>query len=86
MDLLIALNSLERIDKMSKMSLKRLLLEYLINNQSRLQADFDRNLRIVQVRRCDEIDILELLISLNRKQVFEEFMHDIVQLIRMSEM
>lgn len=71
---------------MSKMSLKRLLLEYLINNQSRLQADFDRNLRIVQVRRCDEIDILELLISLNRKQVFEEFMHDIVQLIRMSEM
>lgn len=86
MDLLIALNSLERIDKMSKMSLKRLLLEYLINNQSRLQADFDRNLRIVQVRRCDEIDILELLISLNRKQAFEEFMHDIVQLIRMSEM
>lgn len=71
---------------MSKMSLKRLLLEYLINNQSRLQADFDRNLRIVQVRRCDEIDILELLISLNRKQAFEEFMHDIVQLIRMSEM
>lgn len=86
MDLLIALNSLERIDKMSKMSLKRLLLEYLINNQSRLQADFDRNLRIVQVRRCDEIDILELLISLNRKQAFEEFMHDIVQLMRMSEM
>lgn len=71
---------------MSKMSLKRLLLEYLINNQSRLQADFDRNLRIVQVRRCDEIDILELLISLNRKQAFEEFMHDIVQLMRMSEM
>lgn len=71
---------------MAKMSLKRLLLEYLINNQSRLQADFDRNLRIVQVRRCDEIDILELLISLNRKQAFEEFMHDIVQLIRMSEM
>ena len=71
---------------MAKMSLKRLLLEYLINNQSRLQADFDRNLRIVQVRRCDEIDILELLISLNRKQAFEEFMHDIVQLMRMSEM
>ena len=66
-------------------SLKRLIYEYLIITQERLQDDFDRNLRIVTVRRCDEIDLLELLISLIRKQAFDEFSHDIQSLIRLSE-
>lgn len=70
---------------MSRLPIKRLLLEYLISRRSHLQADFDQNLRIVQVRRSDEIDVLELLISLIRLRTFEEFSHDIVQIIHMSE-
>ena len=70
---------------MSKKPIKRLILEYLINARSNLQAEFDRNLRLVQVRRSDEIDVLELLISLNRLQAFDDFMHDIVAILHMSE-
>ena len=70
---------------MSRLPIKRLLLEYLISRRSFLQADFDQNLRLVQVRRSDEIDVLELLISLIRLRAFEEFSHDIVQIIRISE-
>lgn len=70
---------------MSKKPIKRLILEYLINARSNLQAEFDRNLRLVQVRRSDEIDVLELLISLNRLRAFDDFMHDIVAILHMSE-
>ena len=70
---------------MPKKPIKRLILEYLINARSNLQAEFDRNLRLVQVRRSDEIDVLELLISLNRLQAFDDFMHDIVAILHMSE-
>ncbi len=62
-----------------------MILEYLINTRTNLQEDFDRNLRLVQVRRSDEIDVLELLISLNRLQAFDDFMHDIVAILHMSE-
>lgn len=70
---------------MPKKPIKRMILEYLINTRTNLQAEFDRNLRLVQVRRSDEIDVLELLISLNRLQAFDDFMHDIVAILHMSE-
>ena len=70
---------------MPKKPIKRMILEYLINTRTSLLEDFDRNLRLVQVRRSDEIDVLELLISLNRLQAFEDFMHDIVAILHMSE-
>lgn len=70
---------------MPKKSIKRMILEYLINTRTNLQEDFDRNLRLVQVRRSDEIDVLELLISLNRLQAFDDFMHDIVAILHMSD-
>ena len=70
---------------MPKKPIKRMILEYLINTRTNLQEDFDRNLRFVQVRRSDEIDVLELLISLNRLQAFDDFMHDIVAILHMSE-
>lgn len=70
---------------MPKKPMKRMILEYLINTRTNLQAEFDRNLRLVQVRRSDEIDVLELLISLNRLQAFDDFIHDIVAILHMSE-
>ena len=70
---------------MPKKPIKQMILEYLINTRTNLQEDFDHNLRLVQVRRSDEIDVLELLISLNRLQAFEDFMHDIVAILHMSE-
>ena len=62
-----------------------MILEYLVNARSQLQADYDRNLRLVEVRRSDEIDVLELLISLNRLRAFDDFTHDIVAILHMSE-
>lgn len=70
---------------MASKSYKKLILQYLISHGSDLQADFDRNLRILEVRRSDEIDVLELLISLVRKQAFEEFSADILHIMRISE-
>lgn len=69
---------------MSK-SYKKLILQYLIARSTDLQDELDRNLRILQVRRSDEIDVLELLISLIRRQAFQEFSSDIVEIMKMSD-
>lgn len=69
---------------MSRLPLKRCILEYLVTRRSQLQEDFDIALQIVRYRRHDEVDILELLIALERLRAFEEFSADIVQIFRMS--
>ena len=69
---------------MSRLPLKRCILEYLITRRSQLQEDFDIALQIVRYRRHDEVDILELLIALERLRAFEEFSADIVQIFRMA--
>lgn len=69
---------------MSRLPLKRCILEYLITRRSQLQEDFDIALQIVRYRRHDEVDILELLIALERLRSFEEFSADIVQIFRMA--
>lgn len=70
---------------MSSKSYKKMILQYLISRGSELQADNDRNLRILEVRRSDEIDILELLISHIRLQAFQEFSADILQILRIID-
>lgn len=69
---------------MSRLPLKRCILEYLVTRRSQLQDDFDIALQIVRYRRHDEVDILELLIALERLRAFEEFSADIVQIFRMA--
>lgn len=69
---------------MSRLPLKRCILEYLITRRSQLQEDFDIALQIVRYRRHDEVDILELLIALERLRSFEEFSADVVQIFRMA--
>ena len=69
---------------MSRLPLKRCILEYLLTRRSQLQEDFDIALQIVRYRRHDEVDILELLIALERLRAFEEFSADIVQIFRMA--
>lgn len=69
---------------MSRLPLKRCILEYLITRRSQLQEDFDIALQIVRYRRHDEVDILELLIALERLRSFEEFSADVVHLFRMA--
>lgn len=69
---------------MSRLPLKRCILEYLVTRRSQLQEDFDIALQIVRYRRHDEVDILELLIALERLRAFEEFSADIVQIFRMA--
>lgn len=69
---------------MSRLPLKRCILEYLVTRRSQLQEDFDIALQIVRYRRHDEVDILELLIALERLRSFEEFSADIVQIFRMA--
>lgn len=69
---------------MSRLPLKRCILEYLVTRRSHLQEDFDYSLQIVRYRRHDEADLLELLIALVRLRAFEEFSADIVQIFRMS--
>lgn len=70
---------------MSSKSYKKLILQYLISRGSDLQAEHDRNLRILEVRRSDEIDILEFLISHIRLQAFQEFSADILQILRIID-
>lgn len=70
---------------MSSKSYKKLILQYLISRGSELQAEHDRNLRILEVRRSDEIDVLELLISLIRKQAFDEYSADILQILKLCD-
>lgn len=67
---------------MSRLPLKRCLLEYLITRRSQLQEDFDTALQIIRYRRHDEVDLLELLIALERLKAFEEFSADVVQIFR----
>lgn len=69
---------------MSRLPLKRCILEYLVTRRSQLQEDFDIALQIVRYRRHDEVDLLELLIALERLRSFEEFSADIVQIFRMA--
>lgn len=69
---------------MSRLPLKRCILEYLVTRRSQLQEDFDISLQIVRYRRHDEVDLLELLIALERLRAFEEFSADIVQIFRMA--
>jgi hypothetical protein len=69
---------------MSRLPLKRCILEYLVTRRSQLQEDFDIALQIVRYRRHDEVDLLELLIALERLRAFEEFSADIVQIFRMA--
>ena len=69
---------------MSRLPLKRCILEYLVTRRSQLQEDFDIALQIVRYRRHDEVDILELLIALERLRSFEEFSADVVQIFRMA--
>lgn len=67
---------------MSRLPLKRCILEYLVTRRSQLQEDFDIALQIVRYRRHDEVDLLELLIALERLKAFEEFSADVVQIFR----
>ena len=53
-----------------------------ITRRSQLQEDFDSYLQIVRYRRHDEVDLLELLIALERLKAFEEFSADVVQIFR----
>lgn len=69
---------------MSRLPLKRCILEYLVTRRSQLQEDFDIALQIVRYRRHDEVDLLELLIAMERLRAFEEFSADIVQIFRMA--
>lgn len=69
---------------MPRLPLKRCILEYLVTRRSQLQEDFDIALQIVRYRRHDEVDLLELLIALERLRAFEEFSDDIVQIFRMA--
>lgn len=69
---------------MSRLPLKRCILEYLVTRRSQLQEDFDIALQIVRYRRHDEVDLLELLIALERLRSFEEFSADLVQIFRMA--
>lgn len=65
--------------------LKRLIYEYLVNNRQRLQDEYDNQVKLVKYRDVDALDVYEYQLSITRLQAFEEFAHDIIQLIRISE-
>ena len=70
---------------MNNKSLKRLIYEYLVNNRQRLQDDYDNQVKLVKYRDVDALDVYEYQLAITRLQAFEEFSHDIVQLMRISD-
>lgn len=63
---------------------KELLLQYYYNKDLRLQDDIVTYENRYRVRYCDEIDHLESIISIVRKNMFNEVMLEVFQLLKVG--
>lgn len=63
---------------------KELLLQYYYNKDLRLQDDIVTYENRYRVRYCDEIDHLECIISIVRKNMFNEVMFEVFQLLKVG--
>lgn len=63
---------------------KELLLQYYYNKDLRLQDDIVTYENRYRVRYCDEIDHLESIISIVRKNMFNEVMFEVFQLLKLG--
>lgn len=63
---------------------KELLLQYYYSKDLRLQDDIVTYENRYRVRYCDEIDHLESIISIVRKNMFNEVMLEVFQLLKVG--
>lgn len=65
------------------MTFKDNTLLYLMNRSDKADDDYNEHLQHYRYHKCDEVDLLELIIKKVRKDVLNEVFRDIMNLTRL---
>lgn len=69
----------------SIMTFKDKLILYLHNKSITIDNDLQENVNFFRYRRLDEVDYLELIIKKARKDLFDEVLSDIMNIMKITK-
>lgn len=67
------------------MTFKDKLILYLHNKSITIDNDLQENVNFFRYRRLDEVDYLELIIKKARKDLFDEVLSDIMNIMKITK-
>ena len=66
------------------MNFKDKLIIYLYNRQNAIEEEFDNTIQNVRFKRNDEVDYLECIIAKSRKDLVNEIIGDIMNILSLG--
>lgn len=69
---------------LSKLNLKTLLLSYFYNRSAVLDNEYNTKLQYFRYHNGDEVDCLEIIIAKARKDLINEILNDIINLMHIN--